>query len=157
MSDAQFKSDRKGDVEIAEVELHEKERSNSVHGPVDIDDGYTQEQIRAATRRVDRRLIPVLSLLYCISFIDRTNLSLARAANGQIMNQELDLLGGNNRYGIATLIFFVPYIIFEIPVSVLCLGMDLGTWFHRIPRPAAGIADVSSPPTSRSLPLKLQR
>ncbi|GMK56821.1 hypothetical protein CspeluHIS016_0306610 [Cutaneotrichosporon spelunceum] len=105
---------KKVDVEFGEVEVHEKARS-SIHGPIEIDEGYTPAQIRSVTRKVDRRLIPVLSLLYCISFIDRTNLSLARAANGQAMNKELDLLGGNNRYGLATLIFFVPYIIFEIP------------------------------------------
>lgn len=127
MSDAyktELKTERKADVEVAEVE-HEKERSGDVAGPTDIDHGYSLADIRAVTRKVDRRLIPVLSLLYCISFIDRTNLSLARAANGQIMNEELDLLNGNNRYGLATLIFFIPYIIFEIPVSGLCVGKGL--------------------------------
>lgn len=98
---------------------HEKTDVDVPHdGPIDLDHGFTAHDVKHTTRKVDRRLIPVLSLLYCISFIDRTNLSLARAANGQKMNTELDLLGGNNRYGLATMIFFVPYIILEIPVSV---------------------------------------
>lgn len=37
----------------------------------DINEGYSHTEIKAATRKIDRRLIPVLSLLYCISFIDR--------------------------------------------------------------------------------------
>lgn len=116
------KERQKSDVTYIEHEVgvHQKvehEHDAGLGGPKDIDYGYDKHEIKHVTRKVDRRLIPVLSLLYCISFIDRTNLSLARAANGQKMNTELDLLHGNNRYGLATLIFFVPYIILEIPVS----------------------------------------
>lgn len=46
---------------------------------------------------------------------DRKNVSLARAANKEAMQKELDL--GTFRYNIITLLFFPPYIIFELPVS----------------------------------------
>ncbi|KLT43192.1 MFS general substrate transporter [Cutaneotrichosporon oleaginosum] len=65
-------------------------------------------------RKVDWRLIPILSAMYCVSLIDRTNLSLARQANNMHMDKELGTNLGN-RYSIITLIFFVPYIIFEVP------------------------------------------
>jgi hypothetical protein len=66
-------------------------------------------------RKVDWRLIPILTAMYCVSLIDRTNLSLARQGNEMHMDRELGTNQGN-RYSIITLTFFVPYIIFEIPV-----------------------------------------
>lgn len=48
--------------------------------------------------------------------MDRANLSLARAANQNQMVKDLRLDIGQ-RYSIATLAFFIPYIILEVPVS----------------------------------------
>lgn len=48
--------------------------------------------------------------------MDRANLALARAANKGQMNKDLGLNIGQ-RYSIATLAFFIPYIILEVPVS----------------------------------------
>lgn len=53
--------------------------------------------------------------MYAIALIDRTNLGLARAANNRAMMPDLDL-APNNRYGVASIIFFIPYIILEVPV-----------------------------------------
>lgn len=68
----------------------------------DIDEGYDPAFIKRVTRKIDLRLIPILSLMYCISLIDRTNLSITRAANEMRMNKELELIG--NRYSIATIV-----------------------------------------------------
>jgi hypothetical protein len=81
----------------------------------DIDHGYSQEFIKRTTRKIDWRLIPPLIAMYCISSIDRKNVSLARAANKEAMQTELQL--GTDRYSIITLLFFPAYIIFELPVS----------------------------------------
>ena len=85
------------------------------------DEHFSPAEVRRVTRKVDWRLIPVLSLMYCISLIDRTNLSLARAANataaGTPMNIDLNLKEGAH-YSIATLMFFIPYIILEIPSQI---------------------------------------
>lgn len=68
----------------------------------DIDEGYDPGFIKRVTRKIDLRLIPILSLMYCISLIDRTNLSITRQANEMRMNKELMLIG--NRYSIATIV-----------------------------------------------------
>ncbi|GMK57426.1 hypothetical protein CspeluHIS016_0402600 [Cutaneotrichosporon spelunceum] len=86
----------------------------------DIDHGFDPKEVSATVRKVDFRLIPILSALYCISLIDRTNLSLARAANNLQMNYDLQLTNPDgtsygNRYGLATVMFFIPYIILEVP------------------------------------------
>lgn len=41
---------------------------------------FSPEEQKRIVRRVDRRLVPVLGLLYCASLMDRTNLSAANIA-----------------------------------------------------------------------------
>lgn len=81
---------------------------------VDIDEGFDPEFVKRTMRKVDWRLIPILSLMYLVSAMDRANLSLARAANKKQMDKDLGLDLGS-RYSIATLAFFIPYIILEVP------------------------------------------
>ncbi|GAA5903135.1 hypothetical protein JCM8208_000461 [Rhodotorula glutinis] len=70
---------------------------------------------RSTVRRIDWRLIPMLSAVYAISLIDRTNISIARTVG---MGRDLQLTVGE-RYSLITCIFFVPYIIFELPANLL--------------------------------------
>ncbi|ORY78191.1 MFS general substrate transporter [Protomyces lactucae-debilis] len=66
-------------------------------------------------RKVDRHVVPWLAALYAWSLIDRTNMG-----NAQIegMSQEL-VLGIQNRYSIALLVFFPTYFISELPATLL--------------------------------------
>ncbi|BEI80882.1 hypothetical protein CcaverHIS002_0200420 [Cutaneotrichosporon cavernicola] len=82
---------------------------------VDIDEGFDPDEVKRVTRKVDWRLIPMLVLMYAISLIDRTNLSVARTANNDKFDKELGTGGTNNRYSIITVVFFAPYIVFELP------------------------------------------
>ena len=43
-------------------------------------DRYTEEEVKKIVRRVDLRLIPLCGLMYCVSLLDRTNLSNAAIA-----------------------------------------------------------------------------
>ncbi|BGP18213.1 hypothetical protein JCM10213_007841 [Rhodosporidiobolus nylandii] len=70
---------------------------------------------KRVVRKIDWRLIPILSAVYAISLIDRTNVSIARVAG---MGRDLELTVGE-RYSIITCLFFVPYIIFEMPANLL--------------------------------------
>jgi hypothetical protein len=102
----------------------EKASIDQIEGDVEkstitsIDHGFDPEEVKRVTRKVDRRLIPVLSLMYAISLIDRTNLAIARAANNNQFDKDLGTGSDNDYYSIITLLFFIPYIIFEMPVSV---------------------------------------
>ncbi|PHH68360.1 hypothetical protein CDD83_6143 [Cordyceps sp. RAO-2017] len=80
------------------------------------DDGVslTAEEERRVMRRVDRRLVVTVGALYCVSLMDRTNMSAANIAG---MSTELRLQGF--RYNIANLVFFIPYILFQPPSTVL--------------------------------------
>ncbi|CAK9784065.1 unnamed protein product [Cutaneotrichosporon oleaginosum] len=107
--------DQKDSAEIHHLDHYDDEKASPIDHleHVDIDHGYDQDFIRKTTRKIDWRLIPPLVCMYCISSIDRKNVSLARAANNEAMQDELDL--GTSRYNIITLLFFPPYIIFELP------------------------------------------
>ncbi|RCI16086.1 hypothetical protein L249_1837 [Ophiocordyceps polyrhachis-furcata BCC 54312] len=75
---------------------------------------FSPEQQRAIIRRVDRRLIGTIGLLYCVSIVDRTNMSVANVAG---MGVELRLQG--YRYNIANLVFFITYVILQPPSTLL--------------------------------------
>ncbi|ROT34495.1 MFS general substrate transporter [Sodiomyces alkalinus F11] len=81
----------------------------------DPDHGFTLREQRQIVHRIDRRLVVILGLMYCVSLMDRTNLSAAAIAG---MTVELNLLI-ENRYNIVSLIFFIPYIIFQPPSTVI--------------------------------------
>lgn len=76
---------------------------------------FTHEETRKIIHRIDRRLVTTVGLMYCISLMDRTNLSVAAIAG---MNAEL-MLNINLRYNIVTLIFFTTYIVFEFPSTIV--------------------------------------
>ncbi|EUC30205.1 hypothetical protein COCVIDRAFT_36449 [Bipolaris victoriae FI3] len=63
---------------------------------------------KALVWKMDKWLIPWLSLLYLLSFLDRTNIGNARAAN-----IERDLKMGGRDYNLALTIFFISYAGFE--------------------------------------------
>ncbi|KAI8625616.1 MFS general substrate transporter [Xylariaceae sp. FL1651] len=87
--------------------------------PIDIEaasvDEYTPLEAKKIIARIDRRLVTVTGLMYCISVMDRTNLSAAAIAG---LIQELQLIG--DRYSLVTLLFFITYIIFQPAATVIC-------------------------------------
>ncbi|KAF4589162.1 Major facilitator superfamily domain, general substrate transporter [Ophiocordyceps camponoti-floridani] len=96
-------------MDRATVECDSREPHND-----DDDDCWTDKQRRRIMRRVDRRLVGTIGLLYCISIIDRTNMSTANIAG---MSVDLRLQG--YRYNLANLVFFFTYIAFQPPSTVL--------------------------------------
>ncbi|PWN48402.1 MFS general substrate transporter [Violaceomyces palustris] len=102
-------------------EIGEDRESNRVERMVtasnleNINQGLDLDEVKRVTRKVDKRLLPILGALYSIALIDRTNLSAARIAGAGV---DLKLTTGSN-YSIPALIFFVPYIIFELPSNLL--------------------------------------
>lgn len=73
---------------------------------------------RKLLRRLDWKLIPWLSFLYLISFLDRTNIG-----NAKIDGLQEDLHMTNGQYNATLSIFFVSYSIFEPLTNVLLKKM----------------------------------
>ncbi|OBT83896.1 hypothetical protein VE02_08387 [Pseudogymnoascus sp. 03VT05] len=64
--------------------------------------------------KVDKRLLPVLALLYLVAQIDRANIGNAKIEG---MTKDLHMTGVD--YNVALAIFFVPYILLEVPSNLV--------------------------------------
>ncbi|KAK6536423.1 hypothetical protein TWF281_000660 [Arthrobotrys megalospora] len=78
---------------------------------------YDEVEQKKILHRIDRRLVIIIGVIYCISVIDRNNMGSAAVAG---MTKELGMNAQNNAYSIATLVFFVTYIFFEPPGVIGC-------------------------------------
>lgn len=79
-------------------------------------------------RRIDWHLIPILTITYAVSLIDRQNVANAAVAG---MNKELQLQVGN-RYSVILLVFFAPYVLFELPSNIALRYFGAARWLSAI-------------------------
>ncbi|HEY5845341.1 MAG TPA: MFS transporter [Microlunatus sp.] len=79
-----------------------------------------------ATKKVFRRLVPFLLLMYVIAFLDRSNVSFAQ--------QEFEISFGISAasYAFGAGLFFVGYAVFEVPSNILLHKVGARWWLARI-------------------------
>ncbi|MGX9787311.1 MFS transporter [Mycobacterium sp. MMS18-G62] len=77
--------------------------------------------------KVTRRLIPFLILLYFINYLDRVNISFA-GPNG--MNHDLGM--SSTMFGFASGIFFLGYVLLEVPSNIALNKFGGRRWLARI-------------------------
>jgi MFS transporter, ACS family, tartrate transporter len=77
-------------------------------------------------RKVTRRIIPYIFLLYIIAFLDRVNLGYAA------LDMNKDLAIASSTFGLISGIFFFGYFIFEIPSNILLHRIGARVWIARI-------------------------
>lgn len=94
-------------------------------------------------RKVAWRLIPFMTLLYFVAFLDRVNVGFAALT----MNADLGLTP--RMFGFASGIFFIGYVLFEVPSNIIMERVGARLWIARIMITwgllSAGTAFVSSP------------
>ncbi|TEB30319.1 MFS general substrate transporter [Coprinellus micaceus] len=73
---------------------------------------------------IDFRILPVLALVYSFNLIDRINLGAAYAAG---MGTDLELKVGS-RFSIVTCIYFIPYILLQIPGNIVLRRLGVRNW-----------------------------
>ena len=78
-------------------------------------------------RRLDRRIIPPLFILYFMSFLDRSNIG-----NAKIQGIEASLGMAGQDYGIALCVFFITYILCEVPSNLILKKAAPSTWLSFI-------------------------
>jgi ACS family tartrate transporter-like MFS transporter len=86
----------------------------------------TNEIGLSARRRIARRLLPFLFTLFVIAFLDRVNVSYAA------LEMSHDLGFSNRVFGFGSGIFFVGYLLFEIPGCLIVERWSARKWFARI-------------------------
>lgn len=82
---------------------------------------------KTVMRKVSRRLMPFLMLLYFINYLDRTNIGFA-GPNG--MNKDLGM--SETVYGLAAGLFFIGYLILEVPSNLALHKFGARRWIARI-------------------------
>lgn len=79
-----------------------------------------------ASRKAFRRLIWFLLILYVVAYLDRINIGFAALS----MNKDLGLTAAT--FGFANTIFYVGYLVFEIPSNYLMVRYGARRWIARI-------------------------
>lgn len=80
----------------------------------------------ATYSRVAWRLLPFLFLCYVCAYLDRINVSFAKLQMSQ------DLAFSDAVYGLGAGIFFVGYLMFEVPSNLILLRVGARRWIARI-------------------------
>ena len=81
---------------------------------------------RAVITKVARRLVPILIFAYFVAFLDRVNVSFAAIR----MNSDLGLSAAS--YGFGAGIFFLFYVLFEVPSNIILSRVGARRWIARI-------------------------
>jgi sugar phosphate permease len=79
-----------------------------------------------ATRKAMARLLPVLAVAYFMSYVDRTNVALAKTA------LEADIGLSAAAYGLGAGLFFVSYALLEVPSNLVLYRIGARLWITRI-------------------------
>jgi ACS family tartrate transporter-like MFS transporter len=77
-------------------------------------------------RKISRRLVPFLMLLYLVAFLDRVNIGFAKLT----MNHDLNI--GEGLFGLAAGMFFLGYFLFEVPSNQMLLRFGARRWIMAI-------------------------
>jgi sugar phosphate permease len=78
-------------------------------------------------RKCDIHVVPILTVLFLFAFLDRINIGNARLLG---LEEELNMQG--HQYNIALFVFFIPYILFEVPSNMLLKKIRPSTWLSGI-------------------------
>lgn len=81
---------------------------------------------QSTVRRVMRRLLPLLGLIYMVAYIDRQNVSFAK------LQMVSDLGLSESAYGLGASLFFIGYALFEVPSNLFLEKVGAPIWFARI-------------------------
>ncbi|WP_052310936.1 MFS transporter [Sphingobium xenophagum] len=77
-------------------------------------------------RKVRRRIVPLMVLLYVIAYIDRNNVGFAKP----YMSEDLGL--SNAAYGFGAGVFFIGYVLMEVPSNAGMYRFGARRWIARI-------------------------
>ncbi|RMJ13781.1 hypothetical protein CDV36_006530 [Fusarium kuroshium] len=112
----------------ASVELEEAQSAGAIKSPANHETSievwtawfnnqsteWQNELDKRTLRKVDMRLMPTLVIMYLLNFLDRSNL--AQARQGTL---EVDLGMSGTDFNLATSIFFVGYLLMQLPSNLL--------------------------------------
>ncbi|KAM0563178.1 hypothetical protein ACHAPJ_000894 [Fusarium lateritium] len=111
--------DDKEDLDMIETNSHIENTFDTT-----VEHAHDTKSEKRVLRKIDSRLLPILGCLYTIALIDRSNIAVARISG---MDEDLGLTEGN-RVSVALMVFFIGYIIFEIPSNAFIHKLGAANW-----------------------------
>ncbi|WP_328807202.1 MFS transporter [Paraburkholderia elongata] len=84
---------------------------------------HDENPLASALRKINRRYIPLLFACFVIAWLDRVNVGFAALT----MSRDLGL--SSTAFGIGAGIFFVTYVILEVPANVMLERVGARRWF----------------------------
>ena len=153
---SQTDSSPESDSRVAPAPLTRPAASDRVHGQFDDTDttiapaGEPESPPLAPIdddelmRRITWRLLPYISFLYMLCFLDRINLS---NVHGSIL-ADLDM--SENDYSLAASVFFVGYILCELPSNLMLQRVQARVWIARILISWGGVTCAMAAVTSKT-------
>jgi ACS family tartrate transporter-like MFS transporter len=96
------------------------------HGATAVTQAELSDVGQRARRRIAYRLLPFVFLIYIINYIDRVNVSFAN------LRMSADLGFSDRVYGLGVGIFYVSYVLFEIPGALIVERWSARKWMARI-------------------------
>ncbi len=84
------------------------------------------QALSGAIHRARQRLVPFLFLLYVVAYLDRINVGFAS------LQMDRALGFSDTTCGVGAAIFFVSYVVFEIPSNVILARVGARLWIARI-------------------------
>jgi sugar phosphate permease len=102
---------------------------SKTHDPNWAGDGVDTSNVdpQKTLRKMDIRLIPMLAVLYLLSFLDRGNIG-----NAKIQGLQTDLGLTGSQYNLCATVFFFTYCAFEIPSNLLLKRFKPSIWLPSI-------------------------
>jgi sugar phosphate permease len=85
---------------------------------------FDTKNTKQLLRKIDWHLIPFLSLLYLLSFLDRTNIG-----NAKLFGLEKSIGLKGMQYNTALCVFFITYVMFEVPSNMILKRWRASMWF----------------------------
>lgn len=85
-----------------------------------------EQMERETLGKVGRRLLPFLSLLFFVAYLDRVNVGFAAVT----MNADVNISAA--AYGFGAGLFFLGYFLFEVPSNILLARYGARVWMTRI-------------------------
>ncbi|KAK2007900.1 major facilitator superfamily transporter [Colletotrichum eremochloae] len=88
--------------------------TSGADSPSEIEVGDEGVNTKALLRKMDAKLLPAVGILYLLSFLDRSNVGNARIEG---LTEDLHMTG--NQYLTGLTLYFIGYVLFEIPCNII--------------------------------------
>jgi sugar phosphate permease len=86
-----------------------------------------QGLVKSYLRKVDMRVVPITAILYLLAVMDRANIGAAKVSD---MEEDLGLTPTD--FSLVTSMFFIAYIIFQIPSNMMLKVLSPSRWIPTI-------------------------